>query len=142
MLRAIQNGPPTLTNHALEGRICAYAPCGRRFEAPHRARKFCSDTCRWRAWKEKREGTATINEHPQEVLGILLVMTADKKNLPCGFCHRTNRVDLSRDGRQKIICRCGARYFRRYRRCRLPGGPKSYRKERGWKKGKREVLFI
>ncbi len=128
--------------------ICAYARCGKTFPLRRKGQRFCCAKCCLAAWKEKREGTATVNEEPAPVLGIVLVMNGssdgDKTNVPCGFCHRLNKVDLKKDGRQKAVCRCGARYFFRYRRRALGDGSGrvGYQGESGWKKCKQKVFFI
>lgn len=128
--------------------VCAHTRCQMQFEPKRKGQKFCSDRCRHESWKNGREGTATVNEEPQKVLGIVLVMNAssdgDKTNLPCGFCHRLNQVDLKKSGRQNAVCRCGARYFRRYGRRVLGDGSgrAGYQEESGWKKGKREAFFL
>jgi len=110
--------------------------CGIGFDPKRRGQLYHSDACRLASWKKRNKNAATVGE-TQNILGIVLVMEGKVNGIPCGFCHRLNKVDLSRDGKQKAVCTCGARYFCRSRR--LAGGKIE---EWGWKKGKERSYFI
>lgn len=112
------------------------AGCGIGFEPNRKGQKYHSSPCRSKHWKKQNEHSATIGE-PQNVLGIMLVMEGKADSIPCGFCHRMNKVDLARNGRQNALCRCGARYFCYTRKL---GG--HLLEQWGWKKGKERSFYL
>lgn len=113
--------------------VCEW--CGIEFKPKRKGQKYHSDKCRLDTWKKRAAaGKNTVSQDAAPVLGIVLVMNGTGERIPCGFCHRYNKVDLTRDGRQNAICRCGARYF-----CRVG---RNGREQWGWKKGNQRSYFL
>lgn len=128
--RVQENAFPTLRQRFSKGTLRVCEGCGIEFLPIRRHQRFHSSKCRKTRWDKKfRPGVLQ-----QLDLGAPLLFEYLRAHgvAVCGFCQRLVVVDIERGGEQRVKCRCGARWFRRKPRGQL---------QRGWKRGKREILY-